>query len=94
LLVAVVTDEELATETDKDSVEVREVALVFWKLIKLYKVRAKILWCVEMDVIDNCGRYEDLIMELAQRYTVDHPDELMADADLHHVRVQALAVNE
>lgn len=90
LLIDETTDEQLATETDKDSLEVREMALELWRLVKLYKVRAKILWAIEMDVIDDCGRYEDLIMEIAERYVKDYKHKLMEDADLHNVRAQVL----
>ena len=90
LLVKEVTDESLATETEKDSIEVKQIALEIWRLIKRYKVRADFLKAVEMDIIDNENRADDLIMDIAQKYVADNIHELMKDADLHHVRYQAL----
>lgn len=94
LLVDDTSDEQLATETEKDSVEVRQIALEVWRLIKRYKVRADFLKAVEMDVIDGYNRADMLVMEIAERYVKDHIHELMADIDLHHVRAQALKANE
>jgi hypothetical protein len=93
LLLDETTDEQLATKTDKDSIEIRQIALEIWRLIKRYKVRADFLKAVEMDVIDGCGRADSLIMEIAQKYVKDHIDEIMKDEGLHHVRAQALAVS-
>ncbi|WP_300475362.1 protein rep [uncultured Psychrobacter sp.] len=90
LLVEEVTDESLATETEKDSIEVRKIALEIWRLIKRYKVRSDFLRAVEMDMIDGCSRADDLVMDIAQKYVTDNIHELMKDADLHHVRYQAL----
>ncbi len=90
LLVEETTDEALATETEKDSVEVRQLALEFWRLIKRFNARADFLKAVEMDMLDGDNRSHDLIIELATRHTIENPHELMADADLHHVRAQAL----
>lgn len=90
LLVEETTDEALATETEKDSVEVRQLALEFWRLIKRFNARADFLKAVEMDMLDGDNRAHDMIIELAIRHTIENPNELMADADLHHVRAQAL----
>ena len=90
LLVQETTDEALATETDNDSVELRQLALEFWRLITRFNARADFLKAVEMDVIDDAGRADSLIYDLAQRHVKENIHELMADADLHHVRAQSL----
>lgn len=86
-----VTDEELATETEKDSVEVDVLAMELWRLILRYKSRADYLTAKEHDVKFGSKRADNLIMSLAERYTKDYVHELMANAELHHVRAQALA---
>jgi hypothetical protein len=90
LLVDDTTDEQLAAETDKDSVEVKQIALEIWRLIKRFKARADFLKAIEMDVIDGESRADSLIMTLAQRHVKENIHELMKDADLHHVRAEAL----
>lgn len=87
-----VTDEELATETEKDSVEVDILAMEIWRLILRYKSRADYLKAKEHDIKFGSKRADNLVMELAERYTKDYVHELMANADLHHVRAQALAI--
>ena len=87
-----VTDEQLATETDKDSIEVETLAREIWKLIVLYKSRADYLKAVEHDIQFGSKRADNLVMSLAERYTKDYVHELMANADLHHVRYKALAL--
>lgn len=91
LLVEETTDEALATETEKDSVEVRQLALEFWRLIKRFNARADFLKAVEMDMLDGDNRAHDMIIDLAIRHAKENPNELMADADLHHVRSQVLS---
>ena len=44
------------------------------------------------DIKFGSKRADNLVMELAERYTKDYVHELMANADLHHVRAQALAI--
>lgn len=87
-----VTDEELATETEKDSIEVDILAMEIWRLILRYKSRADYLKAKEHDIKFGSQRADNLVMELAERYTKDYIHELMKDADLHHVRYKALAV--
>jgi len=87
-----VTDEELATETEKDSVEVDILAMEIWRLILRYKSRADYLKAKEHDIKYGSQRADNLVMELAERYTKDYIHELMKDADLHHVRYKALAL--
>ncbi len=94
LLVVEATDEQLATETEKDSIELRELAVVIWRLLLLYKSRAEFLTAIELDVLDGGRRADDLVMALATRYTKEHINDLMAEADLHHVRAKALAAIE
>ena len=88
-----VTDEELATETEKDSVEVDILAMEIWRLILRYKSRADYLKAKEHDMKFGSQRADNLVMELAERYTKDYIHELMKDADLHHVRYKALATS-
>lgn len=92
LLVDEKTDEALAEETEKDSVEVRKLALEIWRLIKRYKARADFLKAVELDVLDGYSRADDLVMDLAKRYVEDNKEELMSDAGLHHVRAQTISI--
>jgi hypothetical protein len=87
-----VTDDELATETEKDSVEVDILAMEIWRLILRYKSRADYLAAKEHDIKFGSQRADNLVMELAERYTKDYIHELMANADLHHVRYKALAL--
>jgi hypothetical protein len=92
LQVDVKTDDELATETEKDSVEVDVLAMELWRLILRYKSRADYLKAKEHDIKFGSKRAENLIMRLAESYTKDYVHEMMANADLHHVRSQALAM--
>lgn len=94
LLIDDTTDEQLATETENESIELRQLGLEIWRLIKRYNARADFLKAVELDVLDGYNRADMLVMEIAERYVKDHISELMADVDLHHVRAQALTVNE
>lgn len=93
LLVDEVTDEELSTETDKDSVEVKELALELWNLIKRYKERAGYLKAIEHDIKYGSQRADNLIMDLANRYIKEDIPDLMANSDLHEVRAKALEVS-
>lgn len=86
-----VTDDELATETEKDSVEVDTLAMEIWRLILRYKSRADYLKAVEHDIKFGSKRADNLIMSLAESYTKDYVDEMMPNADLHNVRFRALA---
>ena len=90
LRVDVREDEELAQVTDKDSVAVDILAMELWRLILRYKSRADYLKAKEHDVKFGSKRADNLIMVLAERYTKDYVHEMMANADLHHVRAQAL----
>ena len=94
LLVDEVSDEELATQTDKDSVEVHELELELWRLIKRFKQRAQYLKAVEDDIKDDGFRASMLILALAERHTKENMHELMREADLHAVRYEALATLE
>lgn len=93
LLVKEVTDEALATETEKDSIEVKKVALEIWRLIKRFKVRADFLKAIELDMTDGYHRADDLIMEIAQKHVLQNIDELVKDAELHNIRYQSLSLN-
>lgn len=91
LLVDEVTDEQLATETDKDSIEVENLAQDIWKLILRFKARAAYLQAVEHDVKTGSNFAYELVMSLAERFINECPDELMKYADMHKVRFDALA---
>jgi len=91
LRVDVQTDEQLAEVTEKDSVEVDILALELWRLILRYKARADYLKAKEHDVKYGSKRADNLIMSLAESYTKDYVHEMMSNADLHHVRYQAIA---
>ena len=84
-------DEELAQVTDKDSVAVDMLALELWRLILRYKSRADYLRAKEHDAKFGSERANNLIMSLAERYTKDYVHEMMANADLHHVRAESLS---
>lgn len=84
------TDEELAAEIKADSVQVDTLAMELWRLILRYKSRADYLKAKEHDIKFGSERANNLIMALAERYTKDYVHEMMANADLHHVRAQAL----
>ena len=81
LLVEEATDEQLATETEQNSIEVRLIALEIWRLIKRYKVRAEFLKAVEMDIIDGYSRADDLVMEIARKHIKENIDEVMKVSD-------------
>ena len=61
-----VTDEQLIDDTDKTSVEVRELSLKIWDLILKYEKRAHVLELVEKDYKNNTTSLNDFIMGLAQ----------------------------
>ena len=86
------TDEQLAQVTEKDSVEVDTLVMELWRLILRYKSRAEYLTAKEHDIKFGSKRADNLVMSLAERYTKDYVHELMANADLHHVRALALAI--
>jgi hypothetical protein len=94
LLVEEVTDEQLATETDKDSIEVNTLASDIWKLILRFKARASYLQAVEHDVQTGSDFAYELVMSLAERFIRECPDKLMRDADLHSVRFEAISALE
>lgn len=91
LLVNEKTDEELATETDKDSIEVKDLPNEFWRLLTRFKgARADYLKAVEYDMYFGTRTADDMILMLAHRHTKENIAELMKDADLHRVRAEAL----
>ncbi len=63
-----VTDEELIEETEKTSIEVRELPLKIWDLILKYEKRAYVLELVEKDYKNNTTSLNDFIMGLAHLY--------------------------
>ncbi len=62
------SDDDLASETDKEAVQVDEIALQVWVLIKKAKKRAEYLHAVELDYLDGGSRVYDLAMRLADEY--------------------------
>jgi len=92
LLVDDTSDEQLAAETEKDSIEVKKIALEIWRLIKRYRVRADFLKAVEMDIIDGYSRADDLVIDIAQKHVKQNMHEIMLDADLHRVRFNSLVI--
>ena len=87
-----VTDDELATETDKDSLQVDILDMELWRLILRYKSRADYLKAKEHDIKFGTKQADDLIMGLAERHVKDNIHELMKEADLNEVRYKALAL--
>lgn len=61
-----VTDEELVDDTDKTSVEVRDLAVQIWEIILKYEKRAYVLELVENDYRYGTNTLDDFIMQLAQ----------------------------
>ena len=92
LLVEETTDEQLATETEKDSVEVRTLDRDLFKLVIKYKLRASVLRAVELEMTDGYSRVDDLIMEAAIRESKENIGQLMKDEEFISLRHQALAL--
>lgn len=90
LLVEDATDDQLATDTEKNSIEIRLIALEIWRLIKRYKVRAEFLKAVEMDIIDGYNRADDLVMEIAKKHIKENIDEVMKNGDDNNVGAYGL----
>ena len=92
LLVEETTDEQLATETEKDSVEVRKLDRDLFKLVIKYKLRASVLRAVELEMTDGYSRVDDLIMEAAIRESKDNIAQLIKDEEFISLRYQTLAL--
>jgi len=63
-----VTDEQLIEETEKTSIEVRELSYTLWDLVLRYEKRAYVLELVERDYKDGTSLLDKFIMDLAQLY--------------------------
>ena len=61
-----VTDEELIEETEKTSIEIRELGDLIWELILKYEKRAHVLQLVEQDYQNGTKSLYDFIDGLAQ----------------------------
>jgi hypothetical protein len=61
-----VTDEELIEETEKTSIEIRELGDLIWQLILKYEKRAYVLYLVEQDYQNGTNTLYDFIDGLAQ----------------------------
>lgn len=59
------TDEELAQQTERQSIEIQQVANQIWRLVLRYKLRGKYLQACELDYLDDGQRVYDLIMAYA-----------------------------
>lgn len=66
-----VTDAEIVETTEKASIELRELSDELWKLILIYKERAKVLQLAEYDYMYGTNELDNFIMELAKRYVDD-----------------------
>lgn len=69
------TDEQLAEETEKESVEVMDIHEMIWSLVKRYHRRADLLQCIEYDQEFGTDKVNDLIMMLAS-FKIDRLDSL------------------
>lgn len=78
LEVDVKTDEELATETDKDSVLVDEMDVTIFELVNKSRKHSEVLHAVELDKLDDGNRYFDLLWSLAEI----EADEIRRNMDL------------
>ena len=86
LLVEEKTDEELATETEKDSISITELDIQIWKIILTYKARADYLQCVESDIKTGADTATDFVMGLAERYIHDYPEVLQKFAEMMELK--------
>ena len=61
------TDEELAEETEKESIEIKEVATPIWRLVLIYKIRGEYLNACKDDHVEGGvnNRVKNLVMEYA-----------------------------
>ena len=80
------SDEELATETEKDSINITELDIQIWKIILTYKARADYLQCVESDVKTGADTATDFVMGLAERYIHDYPEVLEKFAEMMELK--------
>ena len=71
-----VTDEELIEETEKTSIEIRELGDLIWELILKYEKRAYVLELVEQDYKNGTNLLYDFIDGLAQI----HAGEMIANS--------------
>ena len=71
-----VTDEELIEETEKTSIEIRELGDLIWELILKYEKRAHVLHLVEQDYQNGTHSLYDFIDGLAQI----HAGEMLANS--------------
>lgn len=63
-----VSDEQLAVETDKDSIVLDEIALVVWELIHRAKKEPHVLHAYELDYQDGGNRVHDLMWSLVDAH--------------------------
>lgn len=71
-----VTDEQLIEETEKTSIEIRELGDLIWELILKYEKRAHVLQLVEQDYQNGTKSLYDFIDGLAQI----HAGEMIANS--------------
>lgn len=94
LAVDEVTDEELATETDKDSVQVNTLDIQIWKIILSCKLRSKYLECIEFDVKNNTDTASDLVIQYVPAYLETHPQELERFAETMELKNRVAELTE
>lgn len=94
LAVDEVTDEELATETEKDSISITELDIQIWKIILTYKARADYLQCVESDIKTGADTATDFVMDLAERYIHDYPEVLQKFAETMELKNRVAELTE
>lgn len=68
------SDDELAKQTEGDSIELKELALEIWYLIARYKMRAEYLEAIEQDYQDGGNRADKLVKKLVDFYVKEISD--------------------
>lgn len=94
LLIEDVTDVVIAESEDENASEEHELAMEIWRLVLRYKARGELLKAYEMDKFDDGNRLDMLVMELAERYVVEHQDEMMQNADMIGLRAETRLLND
>ena len=94
LLIEDKTDEELATETDKDSVQVNTIDIKIWKIILSCKLRSKYLECIEYDIKHDADTASDLIIQYVPVYLEKHPEELERFAETMELKNRVAELTE
>lgn len=83
LEVDVKSDEELATETEKDSIQLEELGLLIWETVNKERKHAELLLAYELDYQDGGTRAHDLILSLA----IKRADEIRLNGERYVIAV-------